>query len=753
MDKYYEWIKETLKSENIDLDQLNNSPDAEVLDQIQNAVRDLRDSLELVRQHIGLTEGNLYSRAKVHTCAVHGDKLVISDTEEGAAATSKLEDSLPKSIKERHVSSKTKCMYLGLPYYFDSDHSDSPDSSDLEAINDQCKKLKDQYLHLLHKKKGESRKKKTTQEKPSSSSQTIESSTLESQRGSEEKRRPKKPGPRQQPPVPIECNQPDVSTIEDSEVEKPEVVKPEVEVKKPVFGKTEAQTQTLCEEEPVKLENPQKLTRSKKIDFTTQTFESTSHTEVVQDQSYQEIFDQLTNGRKLHKVNNCIFLDPEPLLPRPEKYLVEESFTVNEVKNPEPDLVEVTVKQPEPKKYLVEETFTIKEVKEQEPDPVKKPKRRSSSKKRKTVKEFASQTSPKKPQRSVKFQDHPPEKAEASSQTYEETYCPFYKRHAGETNPVRGQTHSSSQTEEEMQQVTTTSANMAARIDLHIKVSSNVSTETETKNEASSKEEDTPKLTIRVVSEENLNVNANDVTLTKTSSENLNVEHSGKMYHSDSHLDVDNISVHSMSEGDNSVFTDGQVTPTEEGVIGGEKRSGKTSETNQEEVDDIELIFSSDDQKDYGQDDLVSIGEFEPWQEPGTTGTPVLIKFKKTSSLEKENKENKVKRQDSGAQTDNEHHRSLESDSFSCDVRQEGTTKSSSLEKESSFEQDVITRDESFDTFEAVIPTTTIQRRWTKASILVETDISKCGITEEITEEALLGMPRRNTCPNPAPYR
>lgn len=40
-------------------------------------------------------------------------------------------------------------------------------------------------------------------------------------------------------------------------------------------------------------------------------------------------------------------------------------------------------------------------------------------------------------------------------------------------------------------------------------------------------------------------------------------------------------------------------------------------------------------------------------------------------------------------------------------------------------------------------------RRWTNHNVLIETDISKCGIAEE----GVLDMGRRNTCPNPPAYR
>lgn len=52
----------------------------------------------------------------------------------------------------------------------------------------------------------------------------------------------------------------------------------------------------------------------------------------------------------------------------------------------------------------------------------------------------------------------------------------------------------------------------------------------------------------------------------------------------------------------------------------------RSTSDNQEEVDDIELIFSSDD-KEFTQDDLISISYYEPWQKCGKSGTPVLTNF------------------------------------------------------------------------------------------------------------------------------
>lgn len=82
---------------------------------------------------------------------------------------------------------------------------------------------------------------------------------------------------------------------------------------------------------------------------------------------------------------------------------------------------------------------------------------------------------------------------------------------------------------------------------------------------------------------------------------------------------VDNASVHSSC--------DGIATPAEQGEVTTRDQSEQISTfDNQEEVDDIELIFSSDD-KDFPQEELVSISYYEPWHICGRSGTPVLVHF------------------------------------------------------------------------------------------------------------------------------
>lgn len=61
-------------------------------------------------------------------------------------------------------------------------------------------------------------------------------------------------------------------------------------------------------------------------------------------------------------------------------------------------------------------------------------------------------------------------------------------------------------------------------------------------------------------------------------------------------------------------------------------------------MDDIELIFSSDD-KEYPQEDLISISYYEPWQKSGKSGTPILTNFASIGS-DQEATESRVEEED-----------------------------------------------------------------------------------------------------------
>ncbi|XP_062562787.1 uncharacterized protein LOC134226190 isoform X2 [Armigeres subalbatus] len=268
---------------------------------------------------------------------------------------------------------------------------------------------------------------------------------------------------------------------------------------------------------------------------------------------------------------------------------------------------------------------------------------------------------------------------------------------------------------------------------------------------------DVSNLKINLTNEENLSVtkSTEGINIRQTSSENL-------------HVDVDKQSNPSISEGDNSVFADDVATPVEQegaaGYTAPEARTAvkKSESENQEEVDDIELIFSSDDNKDIIQEDLVSISDFEPWQESGQTGTPVLIKFKQLSSDHESSQKGSLDRSDSEALEGDESSRdplpkekSLESqDSLNLESAKkclEFRANSSSFEKDGSLDYGTsgnVNREDSFDVG-ATSGTSALGKRWTNYNVLIETDISKCGIAEE----NILEMGRRNTCPNPPAYR
>ncbi|RVE45477.1 hypothetical protein evm_009912 [Chilo suppressalis] len=109
-----------------------------------------------------------------------------------------------------------------------------------------------------------------------------------------------------------------------------------------------------------------------------------------------------------------------------------------------------------------------------------------------------------------------------------------------------------------------------------------------------------------------------DVQVRITSEENLVVkENFERTRRKDTlNLDVDDLSLRSMSEGDNSVFSEGVTTPIDPNVgIGTDEKLDQenASGNESEEVDDIELIFTTDESKDMSnlQERLVSIRESE----------------------------------------------------------------------------------------------------------------------------------------------
>ncbi|XP_033227011.1 uncharacterized protein LOC117179386 isoform X2 [Belonocnema kinseyi] len=176
--------------------------------------------------------------------------------------------------------------------------------------------------------------------------------------------------------------------------------------------------------------------------------------------------------------------------------------------------------------------------------------------------------------------------------------------------------------------------------------------------------------------------------------------------------DLEDLSLKSASDGENSVFTDSPENQHPEA-------KPNESENESEELDDIELIFTTDETcRDVGlQEDLVSITENEPWQQ--ASGQPVLLKYTK----------------------------SAEGDSMVCNG-----DKTSSVEEAMSSQSSSIDREESVDRFDES-SNTRLNKLWSQCSVLVETDISKCGVLEEPDLSSRHAIRRNTLAAPPMTYR
>ncbi|XP_071875407.1 uncharacterized protein isoform X3 [Bombus fervidus] len=185
--------------------------------------------------------------------------------------------------------------------------------------------------------------------------------------------------------------------------------------------------------------------------------------------------------------------------------------------------------------------------------------------------------------------------------------------------------------------------------------------------------------------------------------------------------DLEDLSLKSVSDGDNSVFSDNPDTQVlqqhqRQNQLADQPKPNDQSENESEELDDIELIFTTDDTcRDLGlQEDLVSITETETWPQSAPTGQPALLKYAK----------------------------SAEGESLVCNGE-----KTSSVEEAVSSQSSSIDREESVDRFDES-SNTRLNKIWSQCSVLVETDISKCGVVEE-PEHATRQAVRRNTLAAP----
>ncbi|XP_025996991.2 uncharacterized protein LOC105203367 isoform X2 [Solenopsis invicta] len=244
--------------------------------------------------------------------------------------------------------------------------------------------------------------------------------------------------------------------------------------------------------------------------------------------------------------------------------------------------------------------------------------------------------------------------------------------------------------------------------------------------------EDTVNTKISEAASTMLNVSQNEnhkfsTLTTKVKNEEASqVEMSGDATNMD-HLDIpekdpEDLSLKSISEGDNSVFSDhaDQSQVPRQSQSGDSPRPNEHSENESEELDDIELIFTTDETcRDLGlQEDLVSITETETWQHTSTGGQPILLKYTK----------------------------SAEGESLVCNGE-----KTSSVEEAVSSQSSSIDREESVDRFDES-SSTRLNKMWSQCSVLVETDISKCGVLEDAESTAgssLRHVTRRNTLAAP----
>lgn len=290
---------------------------------------------------------------------------------------------------------------------------------------------------------------------------------------------------------------------------------------------------------------------------------------------------------------------------------------------------------------------------------------------------------------------------------------------------------------------------LGSQIDVKIRVSSNLNVSTgETMEEgggASDPDSKRSVVNIKLTSQENLNVShqeENVYSYNQSTNEDVCVgakDRPESLAEEESQEAVILEEGDEETDGDNSVFDDSKVEEEDDGE---EQEEGirtrnvlqlphqkliRAHSDTQEEVDDIELIFSSDaDHKELHEEEMVSISAaYEPWQKPGASGTPVLLSFERFSLEEHED----------GQQTTKE---SLSKRQMSLDG--EGSKNPKSFMKKASLD---------CDTAVSTRPTLGCSQWQRNRNDLHVTDISKCGISEENIKE----MGRRNTCPNPPVYR
>ncbi|KAL3274058.1 hypothetical protein HHI36_015477 [Cryptolaemus montrouzieri] len=235
-------------------------------------------------------------------------------------------------------------------------------------------------------------------------------------------------------------------------------------------------------------------------------------------------------------------------------------------------------------------------------------------------------------------------------------------------------------------------------------------------------------------------------TVIKTPSEHVTVLKSTSFFNINSEINCEISNKNFEMTDNNNLNSKEKVGDEQEGQSGCKTVEINENDTEQEpEVDDIELIFTTDDTKESDfKEQLVSIDSIEGLQ--NTCSVKLLAPELEQSldisdreldddvfgtSFEHENQENSFQ----GFQLTRDNSQLYNSKSDNSINREDKSLRSYYSYQDSSFENKSLEKDESFDRFEERIR-------------IVETDISKVGIQE--VEYAGI---RRNTCPNPLQYR
>ncbi|KAH0564413.1 uncharacterized protein LOC123272816 [Cotesia glomerata] len=193
--------------------------------------------------------------------------------------------------------------------------------------------------------------------------------------------------------------------------------------------------------------------------------------------------------------------------------------------------------------------------------------------------------------------------------------------------------------------------------------------------------------------------------------------------------DPEDMSLRSVSDGDNSVISENPQLLTPE--------VKQESENESEELDDIELIFTTEEScRDVGlQEDLVSIIDTDHWHGNNSNTN--------NNNNNNNNNDSTTNNNNTGEQPMLAKYKTADEAGVCNGDRIVG----SSVDEPVSSQSSSIDREESVDRFDES-SNTRLNKMWSQCSVLVETDISKCGVVEE-PEHAAKHAARRNTLAAP----